>query len=63
MLNMHFKLQEKLKMEAMQNSHVQKAEGSHTNNSEENLDDGEGTSNGNTRVYARRLIKKRKHFI
>ncbi|KAH0679306.1 hypothetical protein KY284_020391 [Solanum tuberosum] len=54
---------EKLKMEAMQNSHVQKAEGSHTNNSEENLDDGEGTSNGNTRVYARRLIKKRKHFI
>uniref|UniRef100_M1DVD5 Replication factor A C-terminal domain-containing protein n=1 Tax=Solanum tuberosum TaxID=4113 RepID=M1DVD5_SOLTU len=54
---------EKLKMEAMQNSHVQKAGGSHTNNSEENLDDGEGTSNGNTRVYARRLIKKRKHFI
>ncbi|KAH0720725.1 hypothetical protein KY285_005598 [Solanum tuberosum] len=54
---------EKLKMEAMQNSHVQKAGGSHTNNSEENPDDGEGTSNGNTRVYARRLIKKRKHFI
>ncbi|KAH0645096.1 hypothetical protein KY284_032980 [Solanum tuberosum] len=54
---------EKLKMEAMQNSHVEKAGGSHTNNSEEHSDDGEGTSNGNTRVYARRLIKKRKHFI
>ncbi|WMV55489.1 hypothetical protein MTR67_048874, partial [Solanum verrucosum] len=63
MLNMHFKLQEKLKMKEMQNSHVQKAGGSHTNNSEEHPDNGEGTSNGNTRVYARRLIKKRKHFI
>ncbi|WMV15291.1 hypothetical protein MTR67_008676, partial [Solanum verrucosum] len=53
----------KLKMEAMQNSHVQKSGGSHTNNSEEHPADGEGTSNGNTRVYARRLIKKRKHLI
>ncbi|XP_049382958.1 replication protein A 70 kDa DNA-binding subunit D-like [Solanum stenotomum] len=52
----------KLKMEAMQNSHVQKSGGSHTN-SEEHPDDGEGTSNSNTRVYARRLIKKRKHLI
>ncbi|WMV07703.1 hypothetical protein MTR67_001088 [Solanum verrucosum] len=49
---------EKLKMEAMQKSHVEKAGGS-----EEHPDDGEGTSNGKTRVYARSFITKRKHFI
>ncbi|KAG5594678.1 hypothetical protein H5410_035910 [Solanum commersonii] len=54
---------EKLKMEVMQNSHMQKAGGSNTNNSEEHPDNGEWTSNGNTRVYARRLIKKRKRLI
>lgn len=50
-------------MEAMLKRHVETLGSSHTNNSKGHHDDGEGTSNGNTRVYARKYKKKRKHII
>lgn len=39
------------------------AEGSHTNKSEQNVDEGEASSSSNIRVYAKKLKKRRKYLI
>lgn len=60
---MHSKQEENLKMEAMQKTHVETLVISHTKNLEGHHDNGEGTPNGNTTVYERKLKKKRTHII
>ncbi|TMX00846.1 hypothetical protein EJD97_025829, partial [Solanum chilense] len=51
------------KMEDTTQPHVQNADDSHTNNSKQNVDEGEASSSSNIRVYARKLKKKRKYLI